>query len=168
MSAALGRPRLCETCLFPAAFFNCSVAFCFFRSQSCYNDLKDGEIIALAETAVRKADLKKKKNDEQAEVSVCGVGVGAGGNVEYVVSNTLYRIHHTEYMVLNTSYRTQYMIISCQIHRTISLYRIRRTVCIYVVSYTSHIIEYQVHDSEDHRTEYIMPNAECIYQISRS
>lgn len=37
--------------------------------QSCYNDLKDGEIIALAETAVRKADLKRKKNDEQAEVS---------------------------------------------------------------------------------------------------
>ncbi|CAN0413664.1 unnamed protein product, partial [Discosporangium mesarthrocarpum] len=33
----------------------------------CYNDLKDGEIIALAETAVCKSDLKKKKNDEQAE-----------------------------------------------------------------------------------------------------
>ena len=42
----------------------------FFLSQSCYNDLKDGEIIALAETAVRKADLKRKKNDEQAEASV--------------------------------------------------------------------------------------------------
>ncbi|CAM9524872.1 unnamed protein product, partial [Hapterophycus canaliculatus] len=35
--------------------------------SGCYNDLKDGEIIALAETAVRKADLKRKKNDEQAE-----------------------------------------------------------------------------------------------------
>lgn len=47
----------------------------YFGSQSCYNDLKDGEIIALAETAVRKADLKRKKNDEQAEASV---GVDGG------------------------------------------------------------------------------------------
>lgn len=47
---------------------------CFFGSQSCYNDLKDGEIIALAETAVRKADLKRKKNDEQAEASIGGDG----------------------------------------------------------------------------------------------
>lgn len=39
------------------------------RVQPCYNELKDGEIIALAETAVRKADLKRKKNDEQAEAS---------------------------------------------------------------------------------------------------
>lgn len=38
--------------------------------QNCYDYLKDGEIIALAETAVRKADLKRKKNDEQAEASV--------------------------------------------------------------------------------------------------
>lgn len=36
--------------------------------QSCYNDLKEGDIIAIAETAVRKADLKRKRNDEQAEV----------------------------------------------------------------------------------------------------
>lgn len=48
-----------------AAIF-CNTISC----QSCYNDLKDGEIIALAETALRKSDLKKKKNDEQAEVSV--------------------------------------------------------------------------------------------------
>ena len=38
--------------------------------QSCYNELKDGEIIALAETALRKSDLKKKKNDDQSEASV--------------------------------------------------------------------------------------------------
>lgn len=48
----------------------CCGVFCVCMCvQSCYNDLKDGEIIALAETAVRKADLKRKKNDEQAEVS---------------------------------------------------------------------------------------------------
>lgn len=41
--------------------------------QSCYNELKDGEIIALAEVAVRKSDLKRKKNDEQAEVNLAYV-----------------------------------------------------------------------------------------------
>ncbi|CAN0470548.1 unnamed protein product [Ascophyllum nodosum] len=35
--------------------------------SACYNDFKDGEIIASAETALRKADLKRRKNDEHPE-----------------------------------------------------------------------------------------------------
>lgn len=57
------------------------------RTQNCYNELKDGEIIAVAETAVRKCDLKKKKNDETAEVSVASghVGVMCPSWVQFVL-----------------------------------------------------------------------------------
>lgn len=61
----VGRCCWCSCCCFVVVV----VVVVGSAEQPCYNDLKDGEIIALAETAVRKADLKRKKNDEQAEVS---------------------------------------------------------------------------------------------------